>query len=49
MDHECPVGYFCYKSGRCTECLNCSVYNRQPSITLECSKHPMDCGYCISG
>ncbi|KAJ9575715.1 hypothetical protein L9F63_007423, partial [Diploptera punctata] len=48
-DHECDKGHFCYHTGYCVECTECSVYYRQEPKYSSCPKKALECGDCLTG
>ncbi|XP_049786727.1 uncharacterized protein LOC126188981 isoform X1 [Schistocerca cancellata] len=48
-DHECGEKKFCYQTGLCAPCTNCSTYFRMPHEWKYCSKSPNECGPCLPG
>jgi len=48
IDNDCShPGMYCYKSGMCVECSDCSKYNRQAGNG--CAKEKNQCGLCLPG
>ncbi|XP_067010978.2 uncharacterized protein [Anabrus simplex] len=48
-DHQCVNG-FCYTAvGKCTPCIDCSVYLRNAPAWNSCAKSAQECGSCMSG
>lgn len=48
-DHECGENRFCYQTGLCASCTNCTSYYRMPPDRKYCSKSPSECGKCLPG
>lgn len=49
-DSHCQKNYFCVADVlRCEPCLNCNVYEREPSKHTSCVTSFTDCGDCLKG